>query len=180
MTLSGVVSLFAQTPPKSLADVARQEAERRKTVEKSNKVYTNEDTKGGRPLTTGAASLAKPPAAVAEKAGDAAEGVGGREGKGAGKGEMTKEARAALLKRILDLKDQISRNELEAGKVSAQMNQTNTDVLNSFDQVTRNDLLEQRDGALANYRTLQSDTEALRKVLSDLEADARKLASAPQ
>lgn len=179
VTLSGVVSVFAQTTPPSLADVARQEAERRKNAEKSSKVYTNADTKSGRPLTTAAAAPAKP-APAAGQAGAGPGGAAGKDGKGAGKGEMTKEAREALLARILDLKEQISRNELQAGKVSAQMDQLNTDVLNSFDQVTRNDLLQQRDGALANFRKLQSDTEGLRKALSDLEADARALASGPK
>ena len=80
--LLGTGAVLAQAQP-SLADVARQEAERRKTVAKSGKVYTNNDTKTGRPLTTGSSALAKAAEAAQGRAaaGEQASDEGG--GKGA-------------------------------------------------------------------------------------------------
>ena len=81
--LGGAGSAFAQTAQPSLAEVARQESERRKAVGQSGKVYTNDDTKSGRPLTTGSASLAKAAAAAQERSAEASGPVRrGRTGQG--------------------------------------------------------------------------------------------------
>jgi hypothetical protein len=70
----------------SLADVARQEHERRKAVGRPSRVYTNDDVRTARPLTTAATRDAGSPAPVSgggeasKEAGGNAAGAGPQEG----------------------------------------------------------------------------------------------------
>jgi hypothetical protein len=183
--LVGVGPALAQTAQPSLAEIARQEAERRKGVGQPAKVYRNDDTKAGRPLTTGSATLAKDLAASqrppdAQKAGEPAAGTAesttaaaAAGGAATSKGD---DAREALLKRILDVKEQISKNELGKERITSQLDQMNNDIIDAFDSQVRQRLVEERDAALASYRRLDAEVEGLRKVLADLEADARSTA----
>lgn len=177
--LVGAVPVLAQTSQPSLAEVARQEAERRKAMGKTTqKVYTNDDTKVGRPLTTASASMPRTQAADDKAGSGGGAGTPGAPAAGAqkpaGKADPAKDAKNALYQRILDVKEQISRNDVEAAKVQKQVDDLNERVLNSFDSVERANLIAQREAALAHFRKLQDDNEGLRKVVSDLEDDARR------
>lgn len=173
--LLGTGAALAQSQP-SLAEVARQEAERRKSVGKTGRVYTNNDTKSGRPLTTGSSPLAKAAETAQERAAgdqaDAGAGAGGE--KVPGKADSAKAARDAVLKRMLDTQERISRNEVEAQRAQKQVDDINERVLASFDQVEREQLILQRNAAIEAYRRVQADTTELRQVVRDLEAEASK------
>jgi hypothetical protein len=177
--LLGTGTALGQAQP-SLAEVARQEAERRKSVTKSGKVYTNNDTKTGRPLTTGASPLAKAAETAQERAAGAEQAADEGGGKGAAaKPDGAKAARDALLKRVLDTQERISRNDVEAQRVEKQVDDINERVLASFDTVERDQLIRQREAALEAYRRIQADTVELKQVIRDLEAEANKAPKAP-
>jgi tetrahydrodipicolinate N-succinyltransferase len=169
--LMGTVPAFAQTAQPSLAEIAKQEAERRKALGKASKVYTNDDTRGGRPLTTGAATA--PKAAVqAEKA------AAGREEQAdaaALRDDQAKAALEALQKKIADLKARIAEGEQGQQKIQQQVDQLNNAVINSFDETVREGLVKDREQLLAGYRKQEVDNEAMRMLLAEAEAAVRKL-----
>lgn len=186
--MTGVGGALAQSQP-SLAEVARQEAERRKSLAKAGKVYTNDDTKTGRPLTTGSSPLARAAEKTQESA-EAADKVEGGEAESGGtetgkkatskadskadatKADAAKGNRDAVTKRILNTQERISRNDVEAQRAQKLVDDINERVLASFDQVERDQLISQRDAAMAAFRKVQADTAELRQVLRDLEAGA--------
>ena len=131
--LGGVPSALAQQP--SLADVARQEAERRKSTDKAKKLYTNDDIKAGRPLTTAGAASAPTPAAGTEGADKAASTADQPAGK-----TSSNKLDEVVLKRILDLKEQVSRHQLELERLQTRIDEVNTAVVNAFDQMEREGL----------------------------------------
>ena len=181
------IAVVAQSEQPSLADVARREAERRKTAPRAEKVYTNTDTQAGRPLTTGAAA----PKATAKAEGEAGQAgqpgaAGAKEGKDAnvpadtkGQGEP-KGIAEALAQRILDLKEQISRDTVAGQRLSTQVDELNNGVLSAFDAQRRDELVRQRDEVLTEYRKLATGLDELKQVLADLEAEAARKAAAPQ
>ena len=71
MVAAGLLCVGAAAQAQSLADVARQEQERRKTIKEPARVYTEADVQKSAPLTTGAAR----PAAAADASGAAASGA---------------------------------------------------------------------------------------------------------
>ncbi len=162
----------AQSKP-SLAEVARQEAERRKTLTTSARVYTNDDLKHARPLTT-AAPTPVPGAVPATEARAAAAPAPSR---------APDEGSAAvdvLAGRLLSVRGDLE--EARAAFDAQQMRVTSltADWVGAPDEATRAAIASSRDAAGADAERLRGEIEALTRTLTQLEQDVlRQVRAAP-
>ena len=153
----------ARLTAQSLADVAKAEEARRKSVKAGAKVYTNEDL-GGAP-TTGAAPSQAVAAAPGAKPGDA-------------KPEDQKVDPAKTEKywkdRASTIQQSLSRSKLLLDALQSQVNSLNAEYMNTDDPGQRG-LLEARvQRATGELQRVQQDIEKQTKAAADLQEEARK------
>lgn len=162
-SLGGSLAL-AQQP--SLAEVARQEAARRKTVDASKKVYTNKDVDKGRPITTGAAAKAAPTAAGAT-APDAAQPAGTAAPMAAPGAPASADPQLARLRSGLALLNSA------AADATAAIEKANAALLALADDNQRNAAETAREARLVELRRLQAEIEALTKQIDEASAGSK-------
>jgi hypothetical protein len=157
------VGVFAQ----SLADVARKEDERRKTVAQPGKVYTNKDLgpSSGLPVPP-----VEPPSAdvtptpAPEEAPKVAEPV---------------KDQAYWADRMKSLRGALDRDEVLAAALESRINALNADVINRDDPAQRATLETDRKKALAEVENLKKQIEADKKAIAGLEEEARRAGVPP-
>jgi hypothetical protein len=149
----------------SLADVARREAARRKTVKDPGKVYTNADVKGGAPLTT-AAARTEAEAQPAEK--------GKEQDKAKAEAGEPVRDEAWWRKRAAELRDAVNRSRLFAEALQSRVNALWADFTARDDPAQRTVIENSRKEALAELERVQGDIARQEQALADLEEEARK------
>lgn len=161
----------AQQKP-TLAEVARQEAERRQSAKSSSKVYTNEDVKkaANTPIsvvapTSGAAGATTPTAPAPP---DQAAG-----GQPKAATEPAKDE-AHWRKRMADAQEQLQRSRLFAEALQSRINALTTDFVARDDPYQRQQIAQQRQEALAELDRVRRDIEAQTTAVDDLETEARR------
>jgi hypothetical protein len=152
-TLSASLPLTAQT----LADVARQEAERRKALAATGKVLTNDDVRSQRPLTTAAA--VPEPAAPAVGTAEHAEG--------AGAALVTPEDQG---RRLEELRRQVDRDHLAAEALRSRLNGLGYQIEQVSDAETRAMLEREREQISASLDELRAEIETKEQALRQAEA----------
>lgn len=157
--------LFAQ----SLADVARAEEARRKSVKSTGKVYTNDDLKGGReaPPTPPPAPASTAPAAKPEDEKPKTEDTAPPKDEKYWRGRM------------VGLRSAIARNKVLADALQSRVNALNTDFANMDDPIKRAAIEQNRRTALAEMDRVKQETEKLNKDVVALEEEARKASVPP-
>lgn len=153
----------------SLAEIARKEAERRKTVKDSKKVITSKDlpesarkpatTEGGAPSQAGADQK---PAAT----GDAASGGQGDE--------------ASWRGRMTQAREELRRNEVFLQALQTRVNALTNDFRNGggdFSQQAK--VNEDRQKSLQDMERVKADVELSKKQIADIEEEARKAGVPP-
>ena len=174
-----VGSARAQTP--SLGEVARKEAERRKALPPSGKVYTNKDLppsaqKPAAPATGAGTETTIPLDPVAAATGDKpAESKPGADDKS--KGEEKNEAWWKA--RMLGAQEALRRNEMFAQALQTRINALTADFTNRDNPVERAQIGRDRDSALAELARVKQDIERGKKEILDIEEDARKASVPP-
>jgi hypothetical protein len=159
VTLTFGTRLTAQ----SLADVAKAEETRRKSVKGGAKVYTNEDL--GRAPATRAASAQPVPGESNAKPGDAKPDD---QKVDPGKTEKYWKDRASTIQQSL------SRSKLVLDALQSQVNGLNAEFVNTDDPGQRG-LLEARvQRATGELQRVQQDIEKQTKAAADLQEEARK------
>lgn len=165
-----VALLFpASAMPQSLAEVARMEEARRKTVRGSSKVYTNDDLvhvrdDGAAPAPAPAEAGAKPavPAAAAIKP------AAPTDAKPDAKDEKYWRSRLAAAQQA------ISRNRVLLAALEARVNGLNTDFVNMDDPFQRNVIQENLKTSMAELERVKQDIANGTKALTAIEDEARK------
>jgi hypothetical protein len=164
---SGVVlvcaPLWAQQPP-PLAEVAKREAERRKTVTSPTKVLTNTDVKRGLPLTTGAAPADKPaPAVTSAPPPDQAL-----------KPPTETKDEAWWRKRMSELRDQLNHSRLFADALQSRVNALWADFTARDDPQQRAIIERTRNEALVELEKVKTEITRQEQAIADAEEEARK------
>jgi hypothetical protein len=187
--------VFAQ----SLADVARQEAERRKTITEPVKVYTEKDLK---PVPLPAASAAAPADGSAAADGSPADGSAPEAGAGASGADAAAAAAAGAAspadptdkdngagtaadaaggksqadwaKGMKDRQDKLQRDQVLLESVQNRVNSLTTDFTNRDDPAQRDLIAQDRQRALDELDRLRKDLSADQQSISDYEDDARR------
>jgi type IV secretory pathway VirB10-like protein len=161
-----VVVLQAGLSAQSLADVAKAEEARRKTIKTGVKVYTNEDL--GRTPTTSAAPAQ--PASVTTASAKPVDPAKPGEEKPA---DPTK-TQAYWKERATTLQQSLSRNKLLLEALQSQVNGLNA-VFVSMDDPGQRDLLQARlQRASGEMQRVQQDIEKQTKAAAALQDEARK------
>ena len=177
--LLGVVAVGLIAPPAwaqavSLADVARKEEERRKTVVAPAKVYTNKDLNAvpaGSPPTPSASAATKPAdgapktaegdaKATAPKAGEADDKAPGRDQK-------------YWAGRLKNLQDRLVRDQDYADAMQTRINALTTDFTNRDDPAQRAVIGQNRQKSIAELARLTKSVQDTKKAIADLLEEAR-------
>ena len=151
----------------SLADVARAEEARRKTVKAAAKVYTNEDL-GSAPAAVAVPSPSTTPTTSAPKSGDATA-----------KPEEQKPVDPAKTEKYWRDRADAIQQSLSRGKVLLEALQTQVNGMNAefltMDDPGQRDLLQARlQRASGELQRVQQDMDKHTKAAADLQEEARK------
>jgi len=173
LALVPAASARAQTP--SLGEVAKKEAERRKALPPSGKVYTNKDlppsalkpapsssagTETTIPLDPVAAATEKPAAAE----GDAA---------------AVEKTEAWWRARITAAREAVRRNDMFAESLQTRINSLSRDFTNRDNPAQRSEIGRDRAEALSELARVKQDVVKGKQEIADIEEEARKSAVPP-
>ena len=181
--VSPALAIAQQQPP--LAEVARQEAERRKGVKSTQKVITTKDLPE---------SAKRPPSAPADStpASNAGAHPSGAHPPGdpaaaAAPSQAPTPAAAAGAKgteeqwrgRVAQARENVRRNEAFAEALQSRINGLTTDFVNRDNPVQKRQIGEDRQKALAELERVRADIETGKKQIADIEEEARKAGVPP-
>ena len=167
MAIPVALALQAGVSAQSLADVARAEEARRKTIKTEGKVYTNEDL-GRTPATSPAPPQPAPASTSAAKPADPAAKPGEE------KPVDPTRTQAYWKERATAIQQSLSRNKLLVEALQSQVNGLNAEFLSTDDPGQR-DLLQARiQRAAGELQRVQQDIEKLTRAATDLQEEARK------
>lgn len=158
----------SQTKP--LADVAKDEEARRKTVRKPARVYTNGDLRSdiskGVPLPPSVATPGDKPANASPKNGTpgapAAAAPGGIKDQ------------AYWASRIKEARDKVQRTQIFADSLQSRINALLTDFVNRDDPAQRAKIEGDRKTALAELERVKKELEDQIKAITAIEDEARR------
>lgn len=169
LSLAGA-SVSAAGQSQSLADVAKQEEERRKAVKAPGKVYTNKDLgslPAGTPAPPPPASSTPPAAAGTEKPAEVPEAT-----------EPPRD-QAYWAGRLKELQAQLERDETYIAALQSRISALTADFVNRDDPAQRAVLANDRQKAAAELDRLTLQVELGRKAIADLEDEARRAGVPP-
>jgi len=170
LLLAGTSVMSAQT----LGDLARREAERRKTVKSSGKVYTNDTLRreAPRPPAQPAAPVqpAQPPSSTP---GSPQAGAAGTPAPAAASAEPAPDE-AAWRKRITTSRDALSRAQIFAEALQSRINGLSTDFAARDDPAQRGVIAGDRQKALAELDRVKQEIQQYQKAITDIQEEARR------
>ena len=166
LVVAVVLAFSAGASAQSLADVAKAEEARRKSVRGGAKVYTNEDL--GRTPATSAAPSQPAAASNSAKPGDPAAKPDEQKPVDPTKTEKYWKDRAAAIQQSL------SRNKLLLEALQNQVNGLTAEILNTDDPGQRGLLDARLQRAAAEQQRVRQDIEKQTKAAADLQEEARK------
>jgi hypothetical protein len=157
----------AQTPSQqpSLADVARKEQERRKTVKTPSKVITKKDLPPS--VQTPPPQASTPAAPVRTDEAKPAES------------KSDEKDEAWWKNRINQVREELRRNEVFAEALQTRINSLSSDFVNRDDPFQRAKIGEDRDKALAELSRVKAEIVNAKKQIEDIEEEARKAGVPP-
>ncbi len=176
LTVVGFMLLCAPAAQgQSLADVARQEAERRKAIARPGKVYTNDS------LRTEPRPSAPPPAAAApavppaETPAAPAAGAPATTPGGAAPGAAaTPATEADWRKKVAAARDSLARLQTFSEALQSRINALTADFVNRDDPAQRNVVAADREKSLAELERVKQEIAQQQKALTALQDEARR------
>lgn len=172
------ISLAQTQPP--LAEVARQEAERRKAAKGTQKVITTKDLPE---------SARRPPAPAAPAGTQAAPGAAGGDqaaapdakpaGDAAAAPKTSTQDEATWRGRIQQVREGVRRNEAFAEALQSRINALTGDFASRDNPVQRAKIGEDRQKALAELDRVRKDIQQGKQQIADIEEEARKAGVPP-
>jgi hypothetical protein len=181
--LLGVVAAGLIAPParaQSLADVARKEEERRKTVAAPAKVYTNKDLNAvpaGSPPAVSAPATSKPADEAPKTANGDAKGTTPKAAEGDDKGPAKDQKYWAG--RLKNLQDKLARDQDFADAMQTRINSLTTDFTNRDDPAQRAVIGQNRQKSIAELARLTTSVQDTKKAIADLLEEARRAGVPP-
>jgi hypothetical protein len=162
----------------SLDEIARREAERRKSIKSSGKVLTNESLRRelppppapGAPAT--AAPAAEAAGAPATPAGATAPAAPAAEAAAAPAAAANTEA--DWRKRMTDARAALQRSQTFAEALQTRVNALSTDFVNRDDPAQRSVIAADRQKTLAELDRVKQDIASQQKAIATIQDDARK------
>ncbi len=170
--VGGVVALFlvgAAVSAQSLGDLARQEAERRKNVKASGKVYTNDSVRS----ESTSAAPATPQPAQPEGSTDAPARPNAPPGKAVAPADDPKQE-PYWKKRITAARDSLSRAQTFAEALQSRINVLSADFVNRDDPAQRNVVAADRQKATDELARVNGEIAQFQKAITDIQDEARR------
>jgi hypothetical protein len=180
-TVLMVVSSGGTVLSQSLADVARNEEERRKAITTPSKVYTNADLRPGRGSTSG--TLGPTPTissgGVTTTTGDGATAAepGEPAAEDAAPGEVRDQA--FWRDRMTAARQQVDRTRVLVDAVQTRVNSLNADFVNVDDPALRAVIAGDRERALAELDRLNEELSEANARIAEIEDEARRASVPP-
>lgn len=161
---------LAQSQQPTLAEIARKESERRKTVKAPSRVYTNADVPQSGLLTTAAPAAASGPAearpAEPPKPSEAAP-------------EEPVKDEAWWRARVTKAREALRQSRILADALQTRVNALTTDFVNRDDPAQREVLARQRREAMTELDRVNADIETGQKAVREIEEEARRAGVPP-
>jgi hypothetical protein len=180
--MGAAIVLFAAASSleaQSLADVARQEEARRKTVAAPGKVYTNDNVRAEPPPSSPdpTPAAATPPATGLDqaKSGEAAKEA---PADAAAPTATEKQDQAYWQKQLTAARDSVSRAQMFAEALQSRINALTTDFTNRDDPAQRAVVAKDRQKALAELARVRKEIEEGTKAIAQIQDEGRR-AGAP-
>ena len=148
----------------SLADVARQEAERRKAIAVPGKVYTNDSLRTEPQPSTPPAAAPAPSAPPAETPAAPA----------AGAPAATPPTEADWRKKMAAARDSLARLQTFSEALQSRINVLSADFVNRDDPAQRNVVAADREKSLAELERVKQEIAQQQKALVALQDEARR------
>ncbi len=171
----------------SLADVARAEAERRKTIVRPSRVYTNKDLKPA-PRAEATAPVSEsdaPPSPSSHVPADGHSLTTPDTPRPAGSEAVTDDANQRVAdeeewrRRMAAARDEVERSRTLADALQSRINALTADFSARDDPAQRATLGAQREKALAELERMKGEIAAREKAVADLEEEARRAGVPP-
>ncbi len=167
----------------SLADVARQEEERRKTIKDGGKIYTNKDLKELPPPSPPASTVAPADSSTDQKAQASAKtDEAAKDRAPTGSPEKPQEPQKDQQywgARLKALQAALERDQVYADALQTRINALTTDFVNRDDPAQRAVIATNRDRAIAELDALKKTITTDKTTLADFEEEARRAAVPP-
>ncbi len=177
MTAALVLASGATGSAQSLADISRQEEERRKAVGTTSKVYTNERLRPepvapGAPAAPATVDHAKPAAAPAP--GISSSGGDVKPGDPAAGTSADPATEDAWRKRVATEREAVTRSQMFAEALQSQINGLNTEFENRSDPAQRSVIGANRQKALAELDRVKKELQERQKAITAIQDEARR------
>ena len=172
----GAIALLlvaAAVSAQSLGDLAKQEAERRKNIKISGKVYTNDSVRpdptpaAPAPAPTAQAAPARTPTAPTADPDDPEPNAPAAAG-----GDPKTEA--YWKKRITTARDSLSRAQTFAEALQSRINALSADFVNRDDPAQRNVIAADRQKATDELARVKTEIAQFQKAITDIQDEARR------
>jgi hypothetical protein len=182
MAVTMLLACAAVSGAQGLADVARAEEARRKSVRAPSKTYTNDDLKGDNngatvasPSPSSAAPASPAPAAIpAQAAKPAATPAKPDPAKDPAKEQEPKKDEKYWRDRITAAQQAMARNKVLVDALQSRVNALNTDFVNTDDPAQRAVVEQNRKTALAEMDRVKKDIDTRSKEITTIQEEARK------
>lgn len=164
----------AAASAQSLGDVARREAERRKTVKVPGKTYTNDQLKAEAAGVPTAAPNAPASPTPATGTPTSAPSPGSSTGSRPGSGPSAAADEAAWRGRIQATRDAISRSQIFADALQSRINGLSADFTARDDPAQRAVVANERQKSLDELERVKKELQQHSKTLADVQEEGRK------
>jgi len=176
--LLAIVTLIAGAgwvQAQSLAELAKTEAARRKTVDAPSKVYTNDDLHSDftKATPSPATPAAAAPAATTPAAGAAPATSAGAPAQGAAAGGEVRD-QAYWSGRMADARSKVERSQAFAQALQNRVDMLWTDFVNRGDPVQQRTIEQERNKAIAELERLKKEIDENQKAVAAVEDEARR------
>jgi len=188
-TLPGSVVVFAiavgfagsqAASGQTLGEVAKKEAERRKTQPQTGKVYTNKDLPASAQKPATANPSTETPAQTPTDPVAAATGQKAEDAKAPGdKPQGDQKDQAYWKNRMATAREELRRSEMFAEALQTRINTLNKDFNSRDNPAQRSAIGADRTEALNELTRVKQDVERGKKQIADIEEEARKAGVPP-
>ena len=172
--MSLLAAIIAPLGAQLLADLSRQEEQRRKMINRPAKVYTNKDLGQVPP----APSVTPPTPAAADPAREADRDKDSKEKSKDGSAGGVKD-QAYWTSRLKSLQSQLDKDQTYVDALQSRVNALTTDFVSSGDPVQRTVIERDRQKAMAELDKLKLAIVTDNKAIADLEEEARRAGVPP-
>ena len=172
---AALLLISTAAPAQSLAQVSRQEQQRRKSAKTSTKVYTNADLQSDARLTTSASpSAPDAPSSAADAPADATTQASGEPAP-----ESPRTGEDYWRTRITEARSQLARNQLLLDALETRVNGLWATFTAHDDPAQRAEIEQDRQAAQAEMERVQADIERLTREIADIRQEARRAGVPP-